>query len=116
MVLEEVEKFKFAQVNDKRCYFSDVIVSLPFSHSLLSEIVEFNERKKERIEKYRTEEKQNLLNMEKKAVLKNHRLSLLRNILLQKPTYYQLDSLKRRFENNENINFTQSMRSYILNG
>ena len=99
MVLEEVEKFKFAQVNDKRCYFSDVIVSLPFSHSLLSEIVEFNER-----------------NMEKKAVLKNHRLSLLRNILLQKPTYYQLDSLKRRFENNENINFTQSMRSYILNG
>ena len=64
MVLEE--KSKFAQINDKRYYFSDGIVSLPFSHPLLSEIVEFKGRKKERIEKYIIEEKQNLLNREKK--------------------------------------------------
>ena len=32
MVLEEIKKSKFAQINDERYYFSDGIVSLPFSH------------------------------------------------------------------------------------
>ena len=36
------------------------------------------------------EEKQNLLLMEKKTLLKNHRLFLLINIFLQKPRYYQV--------------------------
>ena len=30
MVLEEIEKSKFAQINNKRYYFSNGIVSLPF--------------------------------------------------------------------------------------
>ena len=46
MVLEEIEKSKFTQINDKRYYFSDRIVSLPFSHPLLYEIVKFNREKK----------------------------------------------------------------------
>ena len=35
MILEEIEKSKFAQINNKRYYFSEGIVSLPFSHSIL---------------------------------------------------------------------------------
>ena len=30
MVLKEIEKSKFSQIDDKRYYFSDDIVSLPF--------------------------------------------------------------------------------------
>ena len=46
MVLEEIKKSKFAQINDERYYFSDGIVSLPFSHPFLKEIVDFKREKK----------------------------------------------------------------------
>ena len=46
MVLEEIEKSKFAQINGKRYYSSDGIVSLPFSHPFWLEIVNFKTEKK----------------------------------------------------------------------
>ena len=46
MVLDEIEKSKFVQINDKRYYFSDGIVSLSFSHPFLKEIVDFKREKK----------------------------------------------------------------------
>ena len=52
MVLGEIEKSKFAQVNDKRYYFGNGIVFLPFSHPFLLEIVKFKrEREREREKK-----------------------------------------------------------------
>ena len=45
MVLDETEKSKFVQINDKRYYFSDGIVSLSFSHPFLKEIVDFKREK-----------------------------------------------------------------------
>ena len=92
MHLQEIEKSKFAQNNYKIYYLSDGTVSLPFSHPSLSEIAQFKNDKKQRVEAYILEVKQKLLAMEKDAVLKNKRLSLLRNILLQNPTFYQIDS------------------------
>ena len=56
MILEEIEKSKFAQINDKRYYFSDGTVSLPFSHPLLHKINQFKKEKK-KIELYLQEEK-----------------------------------------------------------
>ena len=50
MYLQETEKSKFAQVNDKRYYFSDGIVFLPFSHPSLSEIFQFKNDKKQKVE------------------------------------------------------------------
>ena len=41
MALEEIEKSKFAQINDKQYYFSNGIVSLPISHPLLHESNQF---------------------------------------------------------------------------
>ena len=35
IVLEETQKPKLAQINDKGYYFTDSIVSLPFSHPFL---------------------------------------------------------------------------------
>ena len=46
MVLEQIEKSQFAQINDKRYYFSGGIVSLPFSHPFLHEINQFEKDKK----------------------------------------------------------------------
>ena len=45
MHLQEVKKCKFAQVNDKRYYFEDGIVSLSFSHPSLLEIVKYKAEK-----------------------------------------------------------------------
>ena len=49
MVLEQTEKSKYVQVNDKRYYFSDGIVSLPFSHSFLHEINQLKKDKNKKI-------------------------------------------------------------------
>ena len=41
IILQEIEKSKFAQINGKRYYFSDSIVSLLFCHPYSYEIVHF---------------------------------------------------------------------------
>ena len=50
-------KNKFFQINDKRFYFPDGIVSLPFYHSMLPEIDAFKQKKGQKTEKYFWEEK-----------------------------------------------------------
>ena len=53
--------------------------------------------------------------MEKFAAQKIKRISIYGSIFQQKPTFYYLNSLKRSAKNNENLNFLQNKRSYILN-
>ena len=116
MNLHEVQKCKFAQINDKRYYFEDGIVSLPFSHSSLFEIVRYKTEKKQKVEKYIFLEKKNLLSMEKIALLRNHRLSTLQSIYLQWPEYRNLNSDKRSVSDGEKINFSLTTGSFLLNG
>ena len=52
MILQEIKKSKFAQINDKRYYFSNSIVSLPFCHPYLHEIVQFNPNNKQKVESF----------------------------------------------------------------
>ena len=40
MKMTSVKKLQFANLNNKRYYFSDGIISLPFGHPLLSELRE----------------------------------------------------------------------------
>ena len=49
IILETIEKCKFAQMNDKRYYFEDGIISLPFYHPYLNEINEQKQIKKKRL-------------------------------------------------------------------
>ena len=112
MILQEIEKSKFAQINDKRHYFSDGIVSLPISHPYLHEIVKFKRDKKKKIEAFLHK----LILMEKFAVENNNRISIYRDILQQKPTFFHHGSQKRNVVNNQSITFSQTRRSYILNG
>lgn len=104
---------KFAQKNDKTYYFSGGVIFLPFSLPYLHNIIKYKEYKKEKVEKNILPEKNHLLRVERKASLKNKRLSLIRNILLPNPTCYQISSQKRNA--NQNLNFSQTTRSYILN-
>ena len=53
--------------------------------------------------------------MEKFAVKKKKRILIYRSVLQQKLPFYQLNWLKRSAENNENTNFPQNIRSYVLN-
>ena len=66
MVKKTVIKTNFSQLNDKRFYFPDGIVSLPFAHKSLKEIDDFKKEKGQKIEKYFWEEKDVLFSMEKK--------------------------------------------------
>ena len=78
--MTSVNKVQFASLNDKRYYFSDGVVSLPFGHPSLSIIREY----KKSLPKIHTviqQEKNKILKMENEIVNKNERLSVLRNIL-----------------------------------
>ena len=46
MVKKAIMKTKFSQLNDKRFYFADGVVSLPYGHPSLKEIDKFKDQKK----------------------------------------------------------------------
>ena len=69
--MTSVNKVQFASLNDKRYYFLDGIVSLPFENPL-------NPIRKYILLSKKTKDK--LLKLEKQAVAKNERLKILRSI------------------------------------
>lgn len=91
MTTRKIAKTKFSQLNDKRFYFPNGIVSLPFGHLSLKEVDKFKKNKGYRIEKYFWNEKQNLLELESKALKATPRLYYLDNILKQIPKIVRLD-------------------------
>ena len=72
MFLEEIEKSEFAQMNDERYYFTDRIVSLPFSHTCLHELFNLKEIKSNEIESLLQKERHKLIRMEKVSLEKKH--------------------------------------------
>ena len=84
MSTHKILKTKFSQIKDKRFYFSNGILSLPFGHLSLKEIDEYKKNKGQRIEKYFWTEKENLLEIEKTALKATPCLDFLNTILLQK--------------------------------
>ena len=62
-----IKKKNFSQLNDKRFYFPNGIISLPFGHLHLKEIDEYKNEKGQRIEKYFWDEKENFLKLEKSS-------------------------------------------------
>ena len=72
MFLETVEKLTFAQINDKRYYFEGGIISLPFSYSYLSEIIDYKQKKKQKVKSW--------IYLKKKECLQNGK-----RVLVEKP-------------------------------
>ena len=89
MKMKAIEKVKFARLNDKRYYFSDGIVSLPFGHVLLEKAREYKKRLG-KIHFCIDKEKDTILKMENEAVMQNERLRILRCILAQPLVYFDL--------------------------
>lgn len=67
MVLEEINKSRFAQINKKRYCFVTELFPCPFTIPPCKKSLILNAKKTQRIEKYILDEKQNLLAMEKKC-------------------------------------------------
>ena len=70
MTTHQIIKKKFSQLNDKRFYFPNAVISLPFGNSALEQVDSFKKNKGQRIEYYFLKEKDKLLKLEKSA-LKN---------------------------------------------
>ena len=110
IVMTSVKKVQFASLNNKRYYFSNGIVSLPYGHPLLKEV---RERKKSLL-KILIDiemEKDGLLQLENKAVVNNEHLRILHSIFTQLITYHRL-KLSTRFATKTDYIPTQN---YILN-
>ena len=84
-------KTKFSQLNDKRLYYPDGIVSLPFGHKNLKQIDNFKKEKGQKIEKYFWEEKEVLFKMEKEAMKNNPRLCLYHQIIMFSPKIFNIN-------------------------
>ena len=111
MRMTETNRSQFGLLNCKRYYLTDGVCSLPFGHFLFAAIREKNKQIKN-IHRKLMEIKDDLLREEFRATAKCERISLLRSILAQPPTYYKLDSKKRVSIKN----IFGNTRDYILGG
>ena len=91
MVTTSVMTTKFSQINDKRFYFPNGILSLPYGHPSLTEINNFKTEKGQKIDKKNGEEKEKLLDMAKKALQNIPRLRIFDQILNQEPKIVNLN-------------------------
>ena len=112
MKMTTVSKTKFARLNDKRYYFSDGIVSLPFGHILLEQTRQYK-KQLSKIHEQIDENKDAILKLENEAVMQNERLRILRCIFSQPLVYFDLHShklieVKRAFK-------YATTKDYILN-
>ena len=110
--MTSINKVQFASLNDKRYYFMDGIVSLPFGHPLLSELRELK-KCYQKIHTVIEKEKDKLLKLENQAVAKNDRLRILQSIFSQPITYHKFD-VYTKMNQNDSFDITTT-RGYISN-
>ena len=92
MRMKSVTKTQFAGLNDKRCYFQDGIVSLPFGNFLLEKVWKGKEKHCSKLHTEVKKEMYKFLELERKGVHLCERLRILRSIYSQPPMLYQLNS------------------------
>ena len=89
MKMTSINKVQFACLNNKRYYFLNGIVSLPYGHLLLSKIPQIK-KSYPKIHTVIEQEIHSLLKLENEAAAKQKRLRILRSIYIQPITYYDL--------------------------
>ena len=95
MTTHMIRKSKFSQLNDKRFYFPNTTISLPFGHLTLCEIDKYKKNKGQRI-----------------ALENNSRINFLNNILEQKPKIVHVDC--KRFDRNTKFLYKEELQQNIL--
>ena len=113
MTMTSVNKVQFASLNDKRYYFSDGIVSLPFGHPFLNNVRKYK-KSLPKIHTVIAREKNEILKYENAAVNQNERLRILRSIFSQPITYFTLKTNRRFLDKDKKFDFTTT-KDYILN-
>ena len=111
MTTYRITKSKFSQMNDKKFYFPNAVISLPFGHQVLNEIDQYKENQGQRIEKYFLQEKEHLLKLEQEALKKCPRLDYLDNIFLQSFKVVNHNNINKYLYNDQE----QSVLDFILN-
>ena len=92
MQMVSVNKVQSAGLNNKRFYFQDGIVSLPFGHFFLNKVKEQKEKYKTEIQHQIHDKKYDFLKEEAAAVSQYERLRVLGSIFDQPALLYLLDS------------------------
>ena len=109
MQMKSVSKVQFGQLNDKRFYFCDGIVSLPYGHPLLENLRK-EKHKYRNIHTVIQRKKEKFLKEESEVIKKIPRLDIIRQIYSQVPLLCELNS---------DINFISSgwktTKEYIKN-
>ena len=113
MTSHTIKKNKFSQLNNKRFYFANGIISLPFGHKYLEEIENYKNKKGQRIEKYFWKEKERLLELENECLKKNERLYFWNNILLQKPKIVAIDTKTVRINTENHYSKNKSVLEFF---
>ena len=93
MQMKGVSKEQFGKLDDKRLYFSNGIISLPYGHPSL-ENMRKEKQKNRLIYKKIQEKKYEYLKQESKVLNNNQRLNVLKYVFNQSPMLYKLDSKK----------------------
>ena len=83
MTTHTVTKTKFSQLNDKRFYFLNAILSLSFGHTALKQLDKHKKMKGQKVESYFMKKREKLLELERCALKKCSRLKILDGILSQ---------------------------------
>ena len=86
--MKSVNKTQFAGLNDKRYYFYDGIVSLPFGHFLLEKVRQEKEKYRSKLHTEVKKEMHKFLELEGKGVHLCKKLIILRSIYSQPPMLY----------------------------
>ena len=94
MQIKSVSKVQFSQLNDKRFYFPNGIISLPYGHPYLEELRKEKHKYRD-INKVIQTKKYDFLKKESKVLESIPRLNILKQIFTQIPILYELDSNKR---------------------
>ena len=89
MQMKSVSKVQFGQLNDKRFYFSNSLISLPFGHPYLEELRK-EKHKYRSIHKIIREKKYNFLKEKSKVLKKIPRSNVLKQIFSQNPMLYEI--------------------------
>ena len=91
MQMKSVSKTQFGQLNDKRFYFANGLVSLPYGHPSLEELRKEKHKYRD-IHKVIQTKKDEFLLKESKILESIPRLNILRQIFARRSTLYELNS------------------------
>ena len=91
MQIKSVSKVQFGQLNDKRFYFSNGMVSLSYGHPFLENLRKQKDKYRN-IHKVIQTKKDKFLKEESKVIEKIPRLNILKQIYSQIPILYELNS------------------------